>query len=334
MAEKPKGPQPRTLMDVEKSLAAIHQKFGLESVRRMSADARESMPVFPTGSLSVDMATGIGGWPRGRIVEVYGPESAGKTTLCLHAIAEAQAAGGVCMFIDAEHALDPTYASAIGVHMEDLLVSQPDHGEQALGIAEEFISSGSGALVVIDSVAALVPEAELLGEMGQLHVGLQARLMSQALRKITGVAKRTNTTVMFINQIRHKIGVLYGSPETTPGGNALKFYASMRVDVRRKEQTKDAEGGIQGNFMKVKFVKNKCAPPFKECEVEIVFGQGIDRFGDIMQVGVATGVIERKGSSYSARGERLGQGRAKVLENFAKNPEMLAGILADIRALK
>jgi recombination protein RecA len=284
---------------------------------------RERIQVISTGSMSVDVALGVGGVPRGRVVEIYGPESGGKTTLALHVIAEAQANGGVAAFVDAEHALDPTYAEALGVNVSDLLVSQPDTGEQALEITELLVRSGAVDVVVIDSVAALVPRAEIEGEMGDSHVGLQARLMSQALRKLTSVLAKSRTTAVFINQIREKIGVMYGNPETTPGGRALKFYASVRMEVRRKGDVK-VGGDKVGARTRVKVTKNKVAPPFKEAEIEIVFGRGIDRVGDLLSIASDLGVVEKSGSWFSLGETRLGQGKEKAGEYLSEHPDLLA----------
>lgn len=312
---------------LDSALLQIERQFGRGAVMRLGAVpvGVGGVGVVSTGSLSVDVALGVGGLPRGRIVEVYGPESGGKTTLALHVVAEAQAAGGVAAFVDAEHALDPTYAAALGVDVGELLVSQPDTGEQALEIVELLTRSGAVDVIVVDSVAALVPRAEIEGEMGDSHVGLQARLMSQALRKLTGVLAKSRTTAIFINQIREKIGVLYGNPETTPGGRALKFYASVRMEVRRKG---DVKVGVErvGSRVRVKVTKNKVAPPFREAEVDIIFGRGIDKLGDLVSVASDLGVVVKSGSWFSYAGERLGQGKERAVEFLTSNPEMVRAI--------
>ncbi|MEF3193332.1 MAG: recombinase RecA [Halothiobacillaceae bacterium] len=314
------------------ALTQIERQFGKGSVMRMgdSTAARE-VDVISTGSLGLDLALGIGGLPRGRVVEIYGPESSGKTTLTLQVIAEAQKKGGVCAFIDAEHALDPIYAAKLGVNVDDLLVSQPDTGEQALEIADMLVRSNAVDVVVIDSVAALVPKAEIEGEMGDSHVGLQARLMSQALRKLTANIKRSNCLVIFINQIRMKIGVMFGSPETTTGGNALKFYASVRLDIRRIGSVKKGEEVI-GNETRVKVVKNKLAPPFKQVEFEILYGEGISHEGEIIELGVANGLIDKSGAWYSYNGEKIGQGKDNVRQWLKEHPEKAQEIEQQIRA--
>ena len=299
----------------------IHKMFGDESLRRLGDDSAADCEAISTGSLALDTATGIGGIPKGRIIEFYGPESSGKTTLALHVLANAQREGGVAAFIDAEHALDPGYARKLGLNFDDLLVSQPDTGEQALEIVELLTRSGGVDVIVIDSVAALTPQAEINGEMGDSHVGLQARLMSQGLRKLTGIVKKTNTTVIFINQIRMKIGVMFGSPETTTGGNALKFYASLRLDIRRTGTTKSGEEAI-GNQVKVKVVKNKVAAPFKVANFEIMFNRGINYEGELIDLGVENKVVEKSGSWFSFGGTRLGQGREKSCEVLMQNPEL------------
>ena len=303
------------------ALAQIDKQFGKGSVMRLGEHAHVPIEVIPTGSIALDLALGIGGLPRGRVVEIYGPESSGKTTVALHAVASAQAAGGVAAFIDAEHALDPEYARALGVDTDALLVSQPDTGEQALEIADMLIRSGALAIIVIDSVAALVPRAEIEGEMGDSHVGLQARLMSQALRKITGALSNSGTTAIFINQLREKIGVMFGSPETTTGGKALKFYASIRLDVRRIETLKDGTEAV-GNRTRVKVVKNKVAPPFKQAEFDIVYGQGISREGSLIDVGVDQAIIKKSGAWYTYDGDQLGQGKENVRSFLKDNPDM------------
>jgi recombination protein RecA len=313
------------------ALAEIEKQFGKGAVMRLEGDkvAKPEVGVIPSGSLSLDIALGLGGYPRGRIVEVYGPESSGKTTLTLHAIAEVQKLGGVAAFIDAEHALDTTYAKKLGVNMEELLVSQPDNGEQALEIADHLVRSNAVDLVVVDSVAALVPKAEIEGEMGDQLPGLHARLMSQALRKLTASVHKSNTLMIFINQIRMKIGVMYGNPETTTGGNALKFYASMRMDIRRTGQIKDGEN-IIGNRTRVKVVKNKLAAPFREVEFDILYGQGISRSSDLIDIAVESGVVEKSGSWFSYKGERLGQGRDGARKYIDEHPEIFSKVQAEM----
>jgi recombination protein RecA len=306
---------------LDTALAQIDKQFGKGSVMRLGSDERAPIEVIPTGSIALDVALGIGGLPKGRIVEVYGPESSGKTTVALHAIANCQKAGGVAVFIDAEHALDPEYAKALGVDIDALLVSQPDTGEQALEIADTLIRSGSIDIIVIDSVAALVPRAEIEGEMGDSHMGLQARLMSQALRKLTGVLSNTKTTAIFINQLREKIGVFFGSPETTAGGKALKFYASVRLDVRRIETLKDGQEAV-GNRTRVKVVKNKMAPPFKQAEFDIIYGVGISREGSLLDVGVEQEILKKSGSWYTYEAEQLGQGKENSRNFLLDNPEI------------
>jgi recombination protein RecA len=303
------------------ALAQIDKQYGKGSVMRLGDDSRPPVQVIPTGSISLDVALGIGGLPRGRIVEIYGPESSGKTTVALHAVAQAQAAGGIAAFIDAEHALDPEYAKALGVDTDALLVSQPDTGEQALEIADMPIRSGALDVIVIDSVAALVPRAEIEGEMGDNHVGLQARLMSQALRKITSALNNAGTTAIFINQLREKIGVMFGSPETTTGGKALKFYASVRIDVRRIETLKDG-GDAVGNRTRAKVVKNKMAPPFKQAEFDIIYGQGISREGGLIDMGVEHGFIRKSGAWYTYDGDQLGQGKENARNFLRDNPDL------------
>ena len=306
---------------LEVALSQIDKQFGKGSVMRLGDDNRPPVQVIPTGSLALDVALGIGGLPRGRVIEVYGPESSGKTTVALHAVANAQKAGGNAAFIDAEQALDPVYARALGVDTDSLLVSQPDTGEQALEIADMLIRSGGIDIIVIDSVAALVPKAEIEGEMGDSHVGLQARLMSQALRKITGALSATGTTAIFINQLREKIGVFFGSPETTTGGKALKFYASVRIDVRRIETLKEA-GAPVGNRTRAKVVKNKMAPPFKQAEFDIVYGKGISREGSIIDMGVEAGIVRKSGSWFTYGDDQLGQGKENVRQFLVDNPEL------------
>jgi recombination protein RecA len=311
--------------DREKALAAalaqIEKAHGKGSVMRLGDNVRQPIEVIPTGSIALDVALGIGGLPRGRVVEIYGPESSGKTTVALHVIANAQAAGGICAFIDAEHALDPDYAAKLGVDTDALLVSQPDNGEQALEIADTLVRSGALALVVIDSVAALTPRAEIEGEMGDSHVGLQARLMSQALRKMTGALSGANTTAIFINQLREKIGVMFGSPETTTGGRALKFYSSIRLDVRRIETLKDGAEMV-GNRTRVKVVKNKVAPPFKQAEFDIIYGQGISREGSLIDLGVDCGIIRKAGAWFTYEADQLGQGKENARTFLKNNPEV------------
>ncbi len=316
---------------LEMAISQIERSFGKGTIMRLGSDALvEGIQVIPTGSLSLDIATGIGGFPRGRVIEIYGPESSGKTTLALSAIAQAQKAGGIAAFIDAEHALDINYASKIGVNIEDLLVSQPDTGEQALEIAEALVRSGAVDLVVIDSVAALVPKAEIEGEMGDSLPGLQARLMSQALRKLTAAISKSQTTVIFINQIRMKIGVMFGNPETTTGGNALKFYSSMRLDIRKIDNIKQGQEMIGGR-VRVKVVKNKVAPPFKQAEFDIYFNEGISKEGELIDLGVQNGIIEKSGAWYSYGGTRMGQGRENVKEYLKNNPEVAKEIEEKLR---
>ena len=306
---------------IEMALTQIERQFGKGSIMKLGDRTALDVPVISSGSLSVDAALGIGGYPRGRVIEVYGPESSGKTTIALHAIAEAQKKGGAAAFIDAEHAMDAEYSRALGVNVDELLVSQPDSGEQALEIAEMLVRSGAIDILVIDSVAALVPRAELEGEMGDSHVGLQARLMSQALRKLTGIVSKSNTCLVFINQIREKIGVMFGSPETTTGGRALKFYSSIRLDIRRVAALKEGDRNV-GNRTKVKVVKNKMAPPFRFAEFDITFGQGISRLGELLDLGVVHEVVEKSGSWYSFGGERLGQGRENSKQFLHENQEI------------
>lgn len=307
------------------AVGAIEKAHGKGAIMRLGDETAVSIPVTSTGAISLDLALGVGGYPKGRIVEIYGPESSGKTTLTLHAIAEAQKAGGIAAFIDAEHALDPAYARRLGVDVDQLLVSQPDHGEQALEIADTLVRSGAVDIIVIDSVAALVPKAEIEGEMGDSHVGLQARLMSQALRKLTATVHKSNCTLFFINQIRMKIGVMFGSPETTSGGNALKFYASQRLDIRRIGTLKVGEQAI-GNRVRVKVVKNKVAPPFQTCEFDILFGKGISRTGDVLDLGVEDGIVDKSGAWYSYGSDRIAQGRDNARTFLEEHPEMLRDI--------
>ncbi|MDQ5974038.1 MAG: recombination protein RecA [Actinomycetota bacterium] len=306
---------------LDAALAQIERQFGKGSVMRLGEEGRIPIDVIPTGSIALDIALGIGGLPRGRIVEIYGPESSGKTTLALHAIASVQAAGGLAAFIDAEHALDPDYASKLGIDLDSLYVSQPDTGEQALEICDTLVRSGALDLVVIDSVAALVPRAEIEGEMGDSHVGLQARLMSQALRKMAGALSNTNTTCIFINQLREKIGVMFGSPETTTGGKALKFYASVRLDVRRIETLKGGTEAV-GNRTRVKVVKNKVAPPFKQAEFDILYGEGISREGSLIDIGVDAGIVRKSGAWYTYEGDQLGQGKENARTFLKDNPDL------------
>ncbi|MEL0236773.1 MAG: recombinase RecA, partial [Aquiluna sp.] len=306
---------------LETALAQIDRQFGKGSVMRLGSEERAPVESIPTGSIALDVALGIGGLPRGRIVEIYGPESSGKTTIALHAIANAQRNGGIAAFVDAEHALDPDYAKKLGVNIDELLVSQPDTGEQALEIADMLIRSGSVDVIVIDSVAALVPRAEIEGEMGDAHVGLQARLMSQALRKLTGALNSTKTTAIFINQLREKVGVFFGSPETTSGGKALKFYASVRLDIRRIETLKDGQDSI-GNRARVKVVKNKLAAPFRQAEFDILFGEGISKEGSLIDFGVEHDIVKKSGAWYTYEGEQLGQGKENSRRYLKENPEL------------
>ena len=310
---------------LDSALGQIERQFGSGTVMRMGEKRHEKIPAIPTGSLGLDIALGIGGLPRGRIVEIYGPESSGKTTLTLEVIAQCQKLGGTAAFIDAEHALDPIYAEKLGVNVDELLVSQPDTGEQALEVADIMVSSGGIDILVIDSVAALVPKAEIEGEMGDHHVGLQARLMSQALRKITGNVQKSDTLVIFINQIRHKIGVMFGSPETTAGGNALKFYSSVRMDIRRIGTVKDGDEAV-GNETRVKVVKNKVSPPFKQAEFQILYNKGINRLGELIDKGADLDIIEKAGAWYSYEGEKIGQGKANSIEFLEQNPKLLKTI--------
>ena len=317
---------------LDTALAQIDRQFGKRSVMRLGSEERAPIASISTGSIALDVALGIGGLPRGRIVEVYGPEASGKTTIALHAIASAQKAGGTAAFIDAEHALDPIYAAKLGVDIDALLVSQPDTGEQALEITDMLIRSGSIDVIVIDSVAALVPRAEIEGEMGDTHVGLQARLMSQALRKLTGAISNTDTTAIFINQLREKIGVFFGSPETTSGGKALKFYASVRLDIRRIETLKDGQNNAVGNRSRVKVVKNKLASPFKQAEFDIIFGEGISREGSLIDFGVEQDIVNKSGAWYTFDGEQLGQGKENSRKFLKENPEIADTIEQKIKA--
>ncbi len=316
---------------IAEAIRAIHKQFGSGSIMRLDGSEVQAVDVIPTGSIALDVALGCGGLPRGRIIEIYGPESSGKTTLSLHAIAEAQRAGGVCAFIDAEHALDTEYARRLGIDLEDLLVSQPDCGEQALEIADTLVRTGAIDLIVVDSVAALTPRAEIEGDMGDAHMGLQARLMSQALRKLTAVISKTKTAVIFINQLRQKIGIVYGNPETTTGGNALKFYCSVRLDIRRKKAIKRGEETI-GSEVKVKVVKNKVAPPFREAEFEILYGTGVNKLGELVDTAEKLGLMEKSGTWYSYGGEKIGQGREKALAHLDEHPVLQAQLRAALVA--
>jgi recombination protein RecA len=319
--------------DLEAAISTITKAFGDGSIMRLgSAQAQRKIEVIPTGALAIDLALGVGGVPRGRVVEIFGPESSGKTTLMLHVIANAQKAGGLAAFIDAEHALDPGYARKLGVNLDDLLVSQPDSGEEALTICETLARSNALDVIVIDSVAALVPKAELEGEMGMATMGMQARLMSQALRKLTAILSKSKTTCVFTNQLREKVGIMFGNPETTPGGKALKFYASVRIDIRRKDAIKDAAGTVLGNHVKVKIVKNKVAPPFMEAEFDIIFNHGINKEGSILDVGVDSGVVEKKGAWLQFNGELIGQGKDAAQKALAEKPELAQKITDAILA--
>src|SRR5690625_1899561 len=315
---------------LDEALRKIEKQFGKGSIMKLGEDANRKIDTIPSGSLALDIALGIGGYPKGRVIEIYGPESSGKTTVALHAIAEAQKQGGQAAFIDAEHALDPNYARALGVNIEELLLSQPDTGEQGLEIAEALVRSGAVDIVVIDSVAALVPSAEIEGEMGDSHVGLQARLMSQALRKLSGAINKSNTIAIFINQIREKVGVMFGNPETTPGGRALKFYSSVRLEVRRAETLKQGTDMV-GNKTRIKIVKNKVAPPFKQAMVDIMYGEGISREGELLDIGSELDIVEKSGAWYSYNGERLGQGRENAKQFLIENPEMAEEIYQAVR---
>ncbi len=316
---------------LEAAMSQIEKQFGKGSVMKLGEFKAMEIEAIPTGALSLDMALGIGGVPRGRIVEVFGPESSGKTTLALHIVAEAQKMGGEAAFIDAEHALDPVYAKKLGVDIDNLIVSQPDTGEQALEITESLVRSGALDVIVVDSVAALVPKAEIDGDMGDSHMGLQARLMSQALRKLAGAINKTKTVIIFINQLREKIGVMFGNPETTTGGRALKFYASVRLDIRKIENIKQ-DGEVKGNRARVKVIKNKVAPPFREAEFDIVYGEGISKAGNILDMAVNMDIIEKSGSWFSYNGERIGQGRENVKKYLRDNPEILADVEEKVRA--
>ncbi len=318
------------LATLDKTIDSLTKRFGEGTIMRLGEGHNLHIQVVPTGSISLDIALGVGGLPRGRVIEIYGPESSGKTTLCQHVIAEAQKLGGICAFIDMEHALDPTYAARCGVNIEDLYVSQPDTGEQALEIADALIRSGTMDVVVIDSVAALVPRAEIEGEMGDTHVGLQARLMSQALRKLSGAIKQTNTVVIFTNQLREKIGVMFGSPETTSGGNALKFYASIRLDIRRIQAIK-AGNDVIGNRTRVKVKKNKVAPPFTECEFDIMYNEGISRTGDVLDLAINYNLLDKRGAFIRYGDTLLGQGRENAKIYLAENPAMLVDLETQIR---
>ncbi len=315
---------------LEAAMGQIEKQFGKGSVMKLGEFQAMNVEAIPTGALGLDIALGIGGVPRGRIIEIFGPESSGKTTLALHVIAEAQKTGGEAAFIDAEHALDPVYAKHLGVDIDNLIVSQPDTGEQALEIAEALIRSGALDVIVVDSVAALVPKAEIDGDMGDSHIGLQARLMSQALRKLAGAINKSKTVLIFINQLREKVGIMFGNPETTPGGRALKFYSSVRLDIRKIENIKQ-DGEVTGNRVRVKVVKNKVAPPFREAEFDIVYGKGISKEGNILDIGVNLDIIEKSGSWFSYNGERIGQGRENVKQYLLDNPEMMAEIEQKIR---
>lgn len=315
---------------LDMALRQIEKQFGKGSIMKLGEETERKIDTIPSGSLALDLALGVGGYPKGRVIEIYGPESSGKTTVALHAIAEAQKKGGQAAFIDAEHALDPHYAKALGVNIDELLLSQPDTGEQALEIAEALVRSGAIDIIVIDSVAALVPKAEIEGEMGDAHVGLQARLMSQALRKLSGAINKSKTIAIFINQIREKVGVMFGNPETTPGGRALKFYSSIRLEVRRAETIKQGNEMV-GNKTRIKVVKNKVAPPFKEAMVDIMYGEGISRTGEILDIGSDLDIVEKSGAWYSYNGERLGQGRENAKQFLQENPDIMEEIYLAIR---
>ena len=323
------GQQSEKLKALQAAMAKIEKDFGKGSIMKLGEEKIDNIKVIPTGSIGLDYALGVGGYPRGRIVEIYGPESSGKTTLAIHAIAEAQKQGGIAAFIDAEHAFDRFYAANLGVNVDELLISQPDNGEQALDIADQLIRSAAVDIIVIDSVAALTPKAELEGDMGDNKVGLQARLMSQALRKLTSTISKTNTTCIFINQLREKIGVMFGNPETTTGGNALKFYASVRLDIRKSSPIKDGDE-VVGNEVKVKVVKNKVAPPFRRAEFEVMYGEGISRVGEVVDLGVNFGILEKSGSWYSYGGSKLGQGKEATKAVLRDNPELQEEVTAKI----
>lgn len=316
---------------LESALGQIEKQFGKGSVMKLGDFTAMNVESIPTGALSLDVALGIGGIPKGRIIEIFGPESSGKTTLALHMIAECQKRGGEAAFIDAEHALDPVYAKHLGVDIDNLIVSQPDTGEQALEIAEALVRSGAIDIIVVDSVAALVPKAEIDGDMGDAHVGLQARLMSQALRKLAGVLNKSNTAIVFINQLREKVGIMFGNPETTPGGRALKFYASVRLDIRKTENLKQ-DGEVFGNRVRVKVVKNKVAPPFREAEFDIIYGKGISKSGNILDLGVNLDIVEKSGSWFAYDGTRIGQGRENAKKYFEENPEIMTEVEKKVRA--
>jgi recombination protein RecA len=316
---------------LETAVATIQKKFGEGAIMRLGEALHMQIEAIPTGSLSLDLALGVGGVPRGRVIEIYGPESSGKTTLCQHIVAEAQKRGGICAYIDMEHALDPNYAAKVGVDIDNLYVSQPDTGEQALEIAEALVRSGAMDVVVVDSVAALVPRAEIEGEMGDSHMGLQARLMSQALRKMSGIIKQTNTVMIFTNQLRMKIGVMFGNPETTTGGNALKFYASVRLDIRSIQSIK-VGGDVIGNRARVKVKKNKVAPPFKECEFDIMYNEGISKSGDVLDLAVSAGIVDKRGAYFRYRETMLGQGRENAKEYLVAHPELMQELENRIRA--
>ncbi len=332
--EKEKEKEKGRLEALESARIQIDKQFGKGSLMRLGDNKeRLDIEVIPSGSLLLDEALGVGGYPKGRIIEIYGPESSGKTTLALHAIAECQKQGGIAAFIDAEHALDPTYAKNLGVDIDELWISQPDNGEQALEIAESLVRSGAVDIIVIDSVAALTPQAEIEGDMGDSHMGLQARLMSQALRKLTGILSKANTTIIFINQIRMKIGVLFGNPETTTGGNALKFYASVRMDVRKSEAIGKNNDDITGNRVKVKIVKNKVAPPFRKCELDLMFGTGISHVGSILDAALKYDLIEKAGAWYSLGGEKIGQGREKTIEYLEEHKDVADDLEKKLRSI-
>ena len=323
------GQQSEKLKALQAAMAKIEKDFGKGSIMKLGEEKIDNIQVIPTGSVGLDYALGVGGYPRGRIVEIYGPESSGKTTLAIHAIAEAQKQGGIAAFIDAEHAFDRFYAANLGVNVDELLISQPDNGEQALDIADQLIRSAAVDIIVIDSVAALTPKAEIEGDMGDNKVGLQARLMSQALRKLTSTISKTNTTCIFINQLREKIGIMFGNPETTTGGNALKFYASVRLDIRKSSPIKDGDE-VVGNEVKVKVVKNKVAPPFRRAEFEVMYGEGISRVGEVVDLGVNFGILEKSGSWYSYGGSKLGQGKEATKAVLRDNPELQEEVTAKI----